>query len=100
MELAWVALLSRSSWVVEPVLALVTVRASSLMRRSERTERPPSWAPREVDSRSKPVRRRSMESLEASSWVVAMSPEGSSAARLMRFPVERRSRDWAMSARF
>ncbi len=51
MDWAWSVLALRSSWVVDPVLALVTVRASSSMRRSDMTERPPSWAPREVDSR-------------------------------------------------
>lgn len=39
-----------------------------------------------------------MESLEAWSLLDAMSPEGSSAARLMRLPVESRWRDWEMSA--
>lgn len=39
-----------------------------------------------------------MESLEAWSLLEATSPEGSSEARLMRLPVERRSRDWEMSA--
>ncbi len=41
-----------------------------------------------------------MERMEASSLVAATRPEGSSVARLMRLPVERRSRDWVMSALF
>jgi len=99
MELALSWLASCSSWVVVAVLAAETVMALRSMRSSERTERPPSWAPREEDSRSKLLRRRSMESLLAWSLVETMSPAGSSLARLIFLPVESRSRDWVMLAR-
>lgn len=99
MELALVVLASCSCWVVVAVLAEEMVSSLSSMRRSERTERPPSWAPSCVDSLWKLVRRRSMESLEAWSLVETTRPVGSSAARLICLPVESRWRDWAMSAR-
>jgi len=45
IELALSLLASCSCWVVVAVLADETVRALRSMRSSERTERPPSWAP-------------------------------------------------------